>query len=192
MTWQRGRNTKDATDKQCIVRVVNILTDECRLLSSRERAPFLVVCEVVDTNLSGNDARLFAVGTDNIGATIQEVLGSVHAPYSHDQSMDNFVPTLIPDKLLEAELRKNDLKFLYTQIWDLPPRETNIPLYSTRGGWQGNGEDWYHDGLTPFDSLRQQELEELHQQLSSPNVPPSIFMPSSDQGSSIYHMNSNM
>ena len=182
-TWQRGQNKDNAVDKHCIVRVINIVTNECRLLSSRERAPFLVVCEVVDTNLTGNNARLFAVGADNIGATLQEVLGTMDAPYIHDR--EKFTPIIIPTSLMES----SPTKFQHTDIGDLNRRNVNH-LYSPRGGWQSNGEDWYHDDSSPFDTMRQQQIEELHQQLSSQNAP-STFTPSSYSTSSVHQMNNN-
>jgi phosphatidylinositol 4-kinase A len=58
-----------------VVRVLNIVTPESRLLSSRERCPFLVQMEVADTGLGGNDARLYAAGAQGLGSTVEEALG---------------------------------------------------------------------------------------------------------------------
>ena len=58
------------------MKVVNIVSPKCRLLASRERCPFLVHCEVIETGLEGSDARLYANGVDKMGATVQEILGA--------------------------------------------------------------------------------------------------------------------
>jgi phosphatidylinositol 4-kinase A len=58
-----------------VVRVLNIVTPESRLLSSRERCPFLVQMEVADAGLGGNDARLYATGAQGLGSTVEEALG---------------------------------------------------------------------------------------------------------------------
>jgi len=51
--------------KAGVVRVLNIVTPECRLLSSRERCPFLVHLEVAETGLEGNDAKLYALDDED-------------------------------------------------------------------------------------------------------------------------------
>lgn len=70
VVWPGG---SDST-RNGVVRVLNIIPDESRILASRERCPFLLQVEVVDSGLEGNDARLYAGGHD-IGTTVQEVLG---------------------------------------------------------------------------------------------------------------------
>jgi hypothetical protein len=164
--WRGGINADHTVDKHKKVRVVNIVTNECRILSSRERCPFLVVCEVVDTNLSGNDVRIFASGSDNIGATVQEILGSLRSSQNYP---NDFTPTMIPHRLIESNSKTDDFSF---------PRQDHLVHLRQghkksfpRGGWQSNGEDWYHDGYTPFDTIRQEQLEVLHSQLSSATVP---------------------
>ena len=53
-----------------VVQVLNIVVPEARLLSSRERCPFLVRLEVADTGLEGSDARLYAAGAPRLGVTV--------------------------------------------------------------------------------------------------------------------------
>ena len=60
-------------DNPHVVRVLNVVVDESKLLSSRERCPFLVQLEVADTGLEGHDARLYTSGA-NVGSTIEEAL----------------------------------------------------------------------------------------------------------------------
>lgn len=60
-----------------VVRALHIVVDECRLLSSRERCPFLVRLEVVETGLEGSDARLYGGGAERdsgFGVTVEEVV----------------------------------------------------------------------------------------------------------------------
>lgn len=170
------------------MRILNIVTRECRLLSSRERAPFLVVCEVLDTNLSGNDVRLYNVGADNVDATKEEVYGSVHVPYSHGQSKEISTPASFPSTTLESKLKPNHMPFPYTESQDLLQRTIDTTLHYPRGGWQNNGEDWYHDGTTPFDAIRQQQLEELHQQMSSHQSLRTSFTHINQQDLNMYQM----
>jgi len=65
------------SERNGVVRALRILPEHCRLLDSRERCPFLVRMEVVETGLEANDARLYAVDVDGVGLTVEEALGSV-------------------------------------------------------------------------------------------------------------------
>jgi hypothetical protein len=81
-TWPDGE--KEVASKQQtflgkseVARVLNIVVPESRLLSSRERCPFLVHLEVADSGLDGSDARLYASGVTGLGSTVEEALGMV-------------------------------------------------------------------------------------------------------------------
>ena len=157
-----------------LVRVLNIVVHEAKLLSSRERCPFLIHVEVADSGLEGNDARLYASGTSDIGSTIGEALGMMTSvsnvesttTCAHGQMpsrrQPHIVPYSIPDELLPPSAvhhHSND------------PTSHNTFL---RGGSQN--ERPYYDGhdvmsgeymVDPFDLVRQQDYEQLHQHLQS-------------------------
>jgi phosphatidylinositol 4-kinase len=105
-----------------VVRVLNIVVHEAKLLSSRERCPFLIHVEVADSGLEGNDARLYTTGISDIGSTIREALGMMSATSKKASSSSsssssssattfdqnqmtsntppNFVPYNIPEELV--------------------------------------------------------------------------------------------
>jgi hypothetical protein len=65
-----------------VVRALRILPENCRVLSSATRCPFLVRMEVVETGLDADDARLYVAGSSS-SLTVQEALGSLRAPYGN-------------------------------------------------------------------------------------------------------------
>jgi len=76
-TWHTGEEDYEPSrDDSQVVRVLNIVADESRLLSSRERCPFLIHLEVADTGLEGHDARLYTSGaaSTSVGSTVEEAL----------------------------------------------------------------------------------------------------------------------
>jgi hypothetical protein len=82
-----------------VVRVLNIVVEETRILQSRERCPFLIHVEVADTGMEGNDTRLYATkpsapssySTDDNGffATIQEALHLQQHQNTYDDNNNN-------------------------------------------------------------------------------------------------------
>jgi hypothetical protein len=144
-----------------VVRVLNIVVPEARILASRERCPFLVHMEVADTNLEASDARLYATGVQNLGSTVEEALGmssaaagAAAASWRHSSMPP---PYEIPQELLHNHrvrlMPRND----HQTIFKLTPR----------GGWQGN-EMYFDDGFiypNPLASVRQHEYDELHLQM---------------------------
>ncbi|KAL7538463.1 hypothetical protein ACHAXR_008573 [Thalassiosira sp. AJA248-18] len=82
-----------------VVRALRILPQNCRVLDSAQRCPFLVRMEVVETGLDANDARLYAMDTtddsgsgsggSSIGLTIEEALGSVRGPLYGNSILGN-------------------------------------------------------------------------------------------------------
>lgn len=61
-----------------VVRALRILPENCRVLSSATRCPFLVRMEVAESGLDADDARLYVAS--DAGLTVQEALGSLRAP----------------------------------------------------------------------------------------------------------------
>lgn len=183
--WPGGEPSRTVTDGG-VVRVLNIIVDESRILSSRERCPFLVHVEVAETGLSGTDSRLYATGAAGLGATVGEAL-AMTAGRANDKKVMG-ASYEIPGELLDA-----------TNI-PIPSMAdpTNIPIPSTtdpsqqttiaqteqgvehsnvsraeyvRGGYQGDENVFYtHNaegiwGSDAWDDVRQREYEQLHQQM---------------------------
>ncbi|KAL7556800.1 hypothetical protein ACA910_005237 [Epithemia clementina (nom. ined.)] len=74
-TWPTGKDGYAPSQETLdVVRVLNIVVSESRILSSRERCPFLVQLEVADTGIEGHDARLYTVGAPRVGSTVEEAL----------------------------------------------------------------------------------------------------------------------
>ncbi|GFH62134.1 hypothetical protein CTEN210_18610 [Chaetoceros tenuissimus] len=63
--------------EQGVMRVLNIISSKSRVLASRERCPYLVHCEVLETGMEGKDARLYSQHSQ-VGVTIQEALGTTY------------------------------------------------------------------------------------------------------------------
>mmetsp|Transcript_7732 Transcript_7732/g.8828 ORF Transcript_7732/g.8828 Transcript_7732/m.8828 type:complete len:871 (-) Transcript_7732:35-2647(-) len=81
ITWPGGefQNSADVgspadRSRAGVMRVLNIVTSECRILASRERCPYLVHLEVAETGMEGNDARLYGPGPGGIDTIIGERL----------------------------------------------------------------------------------------------------------------------
>ena len=169
--WPGGKQGSTATAGGA-VRVLNIVVEECRILSSRERCPFLIHVEVIETGLNGNDSRLYATGAPGLGATVGEALG-LSATMVGEKSADSRhgfepAPYQIPSELLESI----SLPIQATQRTD-PEMSCQPGDDSTfvRGGQQGDeavffsqspDEMWTSDA---YESIRQNEYEQLHQQM---------------------------
>ena len=162
-----------------VVRALRILPNNCRVLDSAQRCPFLVRMEVVETSLDANDARLYAhdVPGNGAGVTVQEALGSIR-PYQHG----GFDPCEIPPELIpetetnDAAQSKRESSNGSTQSAStsdrgiFTPRASNLDnkAVRSRGGYQGDG--YYPPdafGMLPdaFDMAREQYYEELHHNL---------------------------
>ena len=146
-----------STPNQCgVVRVLNVVAEDARIMASRERCPFLVHLEVADTGLEGNDARLYASGVDDVSVTLEETMGmngiSDNGAMKALRGNDNgFTPYQIPSELLSSG-----------------PAQSRISL--PRGGWQDDGNNYYssnpglggHGVPSPYEMMRQEEIEQLH------------------------------
>jgi len=86
-TWHNGEDDfVPSRDDTQVVRVLNIVEDESRVLASRERCPFLVHLEVADTNLEGDDARVYTSGAEtSLGSTVEEALSMNGISYEQQQ-----------------------------------------------------------------------------------------------------------
>jgi hypothetical protein len=111
-----------------VVRALRILPNNCRVLASAQRCPFLVRMEVVETGLDANDARLYALDVPGgVGVTIQEALGSIR---SHGDSVLSdqgvmtdcgFAPCEIPPELMMERQHRPSQQLNYAA----PPRQDN-------------------------------------------------------------------
>lgn len=146
------------------MQVLNIVVPESVILASRERCPYLVRLEVVETGLDGSDARLYAAGAPRLGLTVEEALHMAPIAGSADKSRRGdhhqsceIPPELIYDGIDHPTERCNDT---------LPTESHVLP----RGGWQieAGGADFMD--ANNYDTVREQEYEGLHQDMqNAPN-----------------------
>ena len=129
---------------------MNIVVDESRLLSSRERCPFLVRVEVAETGLQGNDGRLYAAGVHGLGATVEEAL-AMSAKTNGDSAVgsNGYAPYKIPSELLDlpqgaATRVKGVAVASGDNASDNHPRRL-----SPSGGWQNDKS--YYPQVSTFD-----------------------------------------
>lgn len=160
-------------------------------MSSRERCPYLVRVEVADTNMRGNDSRLYAAGAPGLGASIEEALAmsakSTPGALTTEggQSNHGFDNYHIPSELLAPTPRKSPKEFESVTISkeevrlestpgevDVDNREEGAPKERLRGGWQANEETGFYSHspeelytTNPYDDVRENELEQLHHQM---------------------------
>ena len=168
-TWPDGQprpiaaqNLPPSTE---VVRVLNIVVPEVKILASRERCPFLVRLEVADTNLEGSDARLYASGASDMGSTIDEALGMSAAAGAAAATMRNLYGHQgynIPDELLAKDP-------IHRHASGQVAEEGKGDRLS-RGGWQSHepfidGENSGYVYPSPYEDVRQQEYEQLHHQM---------------------------
>lgn len=140
-----------------VMRVVNIVSNKARVLASRERCPYLVHCEVVETGLEGRDARLYASNGSGFGCTIQEALGiAARTKQIEHTDHKSFATYMIPPELSQSTMLR-----VQTQAW------SPIHNIQLRGGNQGDYYSNHNDGYNPYDLIREEELRQLHEQLQS-------------------------
>jgi len=139
-----------------VMRVLNIVSNKGRVLASRERCPYLVHCEVVETGLEGRDARLYASSGKGFGCTIQEALGVAARNkqlQSQEKQTNSFSKYMIPPELSEAVMSE----------------KTGFSKLQLRGGNQGGG--YYYpphmDDYNPYEMVREEQLQQLHEHLQS-------------------------
>ena len=168
-----------------VMRVLNIVSSKCRVLASRERCPYLVHCEVVETGLEGRDARLFASGSEEVGATLQETLGIAAGRKQRISGSDrrgSFASYRIPTELSSSDSTDpRDGTVIVKGQSEANSAASLLP----RGGDQGGG---YYDhptmdqsGYFPYDHVREEQLQQLHEQLQSNQQHPHYGPPQSSQ-----------
>jgi len=171
-------------NEQGVVRVLNIVPTECRLLSSRERCPFLVQMEVLQTSLSGSDPRLYIIGQDgpngrppansSFGPRISTPPSTVPDAKplgSHPQT--SVAPDTAPNRHFVSSVFDTDDQ---NGISDSHQRAPSVQFMEqadfVRGGWQED-DYTYAENYGSFDNyerIRQHSIEQLHQQMPYPNT----------------------
>jgi hypothetical protein len=162
---------------------LNIVEDECRILASRERCPFLVRLEVAETGLRGNDSRLYASGARGLGATVGEALAMSSRTISSTDGkiLKHSASTAayhIPSELLAST---TELLASTTE----PPESSNsnavddkgntTNVVMPRGGWQADEAMFYANNpedvfqSNPYDLVREDQYQQLHQQIQNQN-----------------------
>jgi len=165
------------------VRVLNILSSECRLLSSRERCPFLVHLEVADSGMEGSDALLYGA-SGRTGLTLTEGigLGLGFGSVRSSQPDKKFFPYSLPGELCTKDLSSILSKYEKTSASAASEHEKSFVneivsphgVAFVRGGWQSDGYwptgDSYNPEYTdliypnnPYEQYQQQELQQMHQ-----------------------------
>lgn len=157
------------------------MVEESRVLASRERCPYLVRVEVADTDLRGNDSRLYASGAPGLGATMEEALAMNSQTTSNSvitkQNMqeDEYGNYHIPSELF-APSSGSSLKRPRSITIEQKDLLTDIqPKQMPRGGWQSDDTAYYSHNpedvyaASPYDAVRENELEQLHHQMYNGN-----------------------
>ena len=186
--WPTGNGDSIPISKQRVepapdevVRVLNIVVPETRLLASRERCPFLIHVEVADSGLAGHDARLYAAGASPLGSTVEEALGlKTNGQHQRQriESMPGQIPYEIPPELLEEQQTPKKAKIALEPSDAGNDLNVGQKVHFPRGGWQADGQYYPDAGYgsyssgDPYEEVRQQEYEQLHQQMqTAPPVP---------------------
>ena len=154
-----------------VVRALRVLPDQCRVLDSRERCPFLVRMEVAETGLEANDARLYTTDVSGVGLTVEETLGAVR---QHKKSPNSGVyeggfttceipPELMRKQAYQASIHKGLSPLTEDSCSHVEARqEKAVP----RGGYQGPeyNPPSYGDYNT-YEMVRDHHYEQLHQEI---------------------------
>ncbi|KAL7509426.1 hypothetical protein ACHAXN_009073 [Cyclotella atomus] len=154
-----------------VVRALRILPEQCRVLDSRERCPFLVRMEVAESGLEANDARLYAGDVTGVGLTVEESLGSQKRRSLSDAVEGGFAFCEIPPELMNTRIRQpkqhEGLAPLSNESWDLHRSdESHEEKAVPRGGYQGPEYDnpVYGDYNT-YEMVRDHHYQQLHQEI---------------------------
>lgn len=137
------------------MQVLNIVVPESVILASRERCPYLVRLEVVETGLDGSDARLYAAGAPRVGLTVEEALSMASSTgTAENMRQEGHQPCEIPPELVDDGI-------------DDPIGRVNETRFLPRGGWQveAGGADFMD--AQNYDTFREQAYEQLHQHMQT-------------------------
>jgi hypothetical protein len=176
--WPGGDPASDVSPPGA-VRILNVVVEDCRMLASRERCPYLVHLEVAETGLRGSDSRLYASGAPGLGATIEEALAlsaqatSAAATTEANHGTPSYGNYHIPNELLSTtpvNTNRIGIRVKNSNMTKsaMPERQMNMP----RGGWQADEAFYSHNPedifvSNPYDSVRENEYQQLHEQMHS-------------------------
>lgn len=149
-----------------VMRVLNIVVPEARILASRERCPYLVRLEVVETGLEGSDARLYAAGARKLGVTVEEALKTrASSGSTSHKSQQSLGHCNIPLELVPSNSQW-DTQVEGVTLSNNDARDDTFP----RGGWQAEmeGADFIH--ANPYEAVRENEYQQLHQHMQGTRV----------------------
>jgi len=170
--WPGGAQTPDMNSEGA-VRILNIVVEESRVLASRERCPYLVRVEVADTNMRGNDSRLYASGAPGMGATMEEAMAmNAKATTADENDGDYHIPSELFAPGSEDDTETESPQTITIENKDLID---DTPKQMPRGGWQEHDAVYYSHrpedvyATNPYDAVRETEYEQLHQQMSNEN-----------------------
>ena len=171
------------------MRVLNVLSTESRVLSSRERCPYLVHLEVAETGLDGSDARLYASGTTSLGATVEESLSMPVSSAGKNKDWQEKVPVYkIPSELIPVSSTTDGTSVAIGDCGKVRMNDNDdvghdtkdggggaMIRYPSRGGWKAD-EGVYHpfDVFLPegqYENLREQQIQQAHNQMQQPPPP---------------------
>lgn len=159
-TWPSGTLGESEGEPQGgVMQILNIVVPESRILASRERCPYLVRLELVETGLDGGDARLYAAGAPKLGLTVEEALTmeSSSGFTNTKRRGSNHQHCEIPTELVDADPGQTVANDMSSAGSHVPPR--------------GGGTDFM--GANTYDVVREQEYEQLHQHMQdAPHVAP--------------------
>lgn len=177
--WPGGNDAANSdfehpSKRNGVVRTLRVLPEMCRVLDSRERCPFLVRMEVVETGLEANDARLYAADVQpGVGLTIEETLGSTR-PHGNSILKDSaainggFASCEIPPELMREHTgRKAADNASATSQADESANiahTSNDKAVLSRGGYQGSNDNSYEppEMHGTFDMVQEQYYDQVH------------------------------
>jgi len=156
--------------KHGLMKVLNIVSSKSRILASRERCPYLVHCEVIETGLGGRDARLYLANSEDAGVTLNEAMGMVACRKRQPSSSTKpggFASYRIPTELSPSNNREP--KDIIEDGYGLDLNKMKATVMPRGGGEQdghfysNNDESGYFP--TPYDLVRDEQLQQLHEHL---------------------------
>jgi Phosphatidylinositol kinase and protein kinases of the PI-3 kinase family len=164
--------------EQGVMRVLNIVSSKSRVLASRERCPYLVHCEVLETGLEGRDARLYASSSGDLGVTLQEALGMAGRKQKRGVEGDymrSFTSYKLPPELTSSDVLIPSIDLSTFTIQDDEKMFHNAKLFPRGGDQQGSGYYYNHDSIidesihsrTPYDLVLEERLQQLHNHMQT-------------------------
>lgn len=174
--WPGGKDGANSdfehpSKRNGVARTLRVLPDMCRVLDSRERCPFLVRMEVMETGLEANDARLYATAVQpGAGLTVEEALGST-GPHGNSILKESvltnggFAPCEIPPELTREDTDSRVAGSISQADQEVDTVHTSSDkAVLSRGGYQGDNDNYYepHDMHGEFDMVQERYYEQVH------------------------------